>query len=388
MNIAILNNLYEPFERGGAERIARLQFEGFKKINDKVITISLKPFNTLTPKTKEHYYISSIFPNLNKMPKFFRLFWHFWDFINIINYFKIKKILVTENIDTVVTHNMTGMSRLIIPYLAKNYQHVHILHDIAFLHPSGLMYYGFENIIDSLFARLFQKINMLFIRHINFVVSPSWWLLELHQKKEMFKNCESIVLPNPVKTEVVKKNVDKDNKDFVFLYVGIISKAKGVDVLLDAFLELTKSNKKIKLLLVGGQGDFDISRAIKENNLISYFGELKHGLILGKMSNANCLIMPSSCYENSPTVIYEATSQGLTVISSRIGGAKEIIDKFGGLLFETGDSQDLQDQMAYVIKNPNKIKKTIEKGMQISKIYNLDHYILEIKKIINHQENH
>ncbi len=227
----------------------------------------------------------------------------------------------------------------------------------------------------------------MFVGHINTVVSPSEWLLQLHQRKKMFENCESVVLPNPVKVKSAKENLDKNN-NFTFLYVGIISKAKGIDVLLDAFLELAKNNKGIRLLLVGGQGDFNISRVIKENSLISYLGELKHDLILDKMNNANCLIMPSNCYENSPTVIYEAMSQGVAVISSRIGGAEEIVNKFGGLLFEAGDSQDLQSKMSYVIKNPTKIGKIVERGVQVSKLYNLNHYVLEMKKIINHQENH
>jgi len=385
MKIAIINNLYEPFERGGAERIAKLQFEGFKRKGASVITISLKPFGSQVIKSKNHYYISSVFPNLNKFPKFLRLFWHFWDFINLINYFKIKKILKINNIDIVITHNITGMGKLIVPHLSKNYKHMHVLHDIALLHPSGLMYYRSENIVNSLFAHFFQNLNLLFFNNIKFVISPSTWLLKIHQEHKMFRNCKSFVVPNPVNSKKIKKTVTNDDA-FVFLYVGIISKAKGVDILLDAFLKLSDDNK-IKLILIGPEKEKDILRSIKKNSSIHYIGEKKHDVILDNMQNANCLIMPSSCYENSPTVIYEAMSQALAVISSEIGGAKEIVERFGGFLFNPTDGMDLQDKMSYVIKNPTKIKRIAEESMIISKIYNLESYILKIEKIVNHQES-
>ncbi len=386
MNIAIINNLYEPFARGGAERIAKLQFEGLAKNGHNVITISLRPYGSLVRKSKNHYYINSIFPSLNRMPKFLRLFWHFWDIFNFVNYFKIKKILKAKKIDTVITHNMTGIGKLTLFYVSKNYRHVHILHDIALLHPSGLMFYGAENILDSIFAKLFQRLTKIATRNINLITSPSSWLLDLHLQKGLFKTAKTNVLPNPIKVTSHLKLTRKSDS-FTFLYVGLIAKAKGLDVLLNAFSRLNKSSQEIKLILIGKMIDGNLQEIIDQNMEIDYLSELKNEEIMINMQIADCLIMPSVCYENSPTVVYEAMSQGTPVISSEIGGATELIEKFGGLLFEPGNELALRKHMENTIKNSTKAEDEVRLSKSIKKLYNLESYILSLESIINYRES-
>ncbi len=384
MRIAIINNLYEPFARGGAEVIAKFQFEGLKNKDHKVITISLKPYNSIIRNSVDHYYLCSIFSNLNKFPKFLRLFWHLWDIFNFINFFKIKKILKTNKIDTVITHNLTGIGKITLFFIAKHYKHIHVLHDIALLHPSGLMLYGNEKIINSPFSLLFQKISRFFIKRSSVVISPSNWLFDLHLQKGLFKKNKFIVLPNPVARNGFQDITTKSDDYFDFLYVGLISRTKGVDVLLQAFSQLMKINKKIKLTLAGEISDKNIIKTVNKNKNIAYLGKLEHKLIFKAMQRSDCLLVPSICYENSPTVIYEAMSQGLFVISSNIGGSKELINKFGGLVFEPNNSKDLLRRMKWVIKNSLESKRIGEDSELILKEYNLKSYINKLEFIINH----
>ncbi len=55
------------------------------------------------------------------------------------------------------------------------------------------------------------------------------------------------------------------------------------------------------------------------------------------MARSDAVILPSLCYENSPTVLYESFQSGVPVIASCIGGIPErVIDGENGLLFEPG----------------------------------------------------
>lgn len=387
MNIAIINNLYEPLARGGAERIAKLQFEALSNSGHKVITVSLKPYGSFINNLDGHYYLNSVFPSLNKIPKLLRLFWHVWDVFNFINYFKIKKILEREKIDIVITHNMTGIGKLSLLNISKKYKHIHVLHDIALLHPSGLMFYGSEGILDSFFAKLFQAMSIVITKNISSLISPSNWLLDLHLQRDLFENANTYFLPNPLKEESNMPSVKK-TENFTFLYVGLISDAKGVSLLLATFSRINRDNKKIKLILIGKLIDSYLQGVINKNTSVEYLGELKHDDIMNNMRTADCLIVPSICYENSPTVIYEAISQGTFVISSDIGGATELIKKFGGLLFEPGDRRALQAQMERTIKTPIKMEDKIKLSESITELYNLESYSSSLENIINYQESH
>ena len=60
-------------------------------------------------------------------------------------------------------------------------------------------------------------------------------------------------------------------------------------------------------------------------------------------------VVPSICYENSPTVIYEASLVGVPVIASNIGGIPElVVEGESGLLVKPGDEQDLARAMGQI----------------------------------------
>ena len=65
------------------------------------------------------------------------------------------------------------------------------------------------------------------------------------------------------------------------------------------------------------------------------------------------LIVPSVWYENSPLVIQEAFLAGVPVITSDIGGMKELVeDGNDGFLFNVGNSDSLRKVLQGIISNP------------------------------------
>jgi len=76
------------------------------------------------------------------------------------------------------------------------------------------------------------------------------------------------------------------------------------------------------------------------------------------MRQTQCLVVPSLCYENQPTVILEAQQVGLPVIASNIGGIPEMIDE--KFLFKAGDRESLKNKMKWARDNYNNIKNNIK----------------------------
>ena len=75
--------------------------------------------------------------------------------------------------------------------------------------------------------------------------------------------------------------------------------------------------------------------------------------IMARMGQAQFMVLPSICYENSPRTIVEAFSCGLPVIASRLGALVDIVrDGVTGLLFNPGDAADLAEKMAWAAAHP------------------------------------
>ncbi|OGF25515.1 hypothetical protein A2331_01455 [Candidatus Falkowbacteria bacterium RIFOXYB2_FULL_34_18] len=353
MRVCVINNLYKPYNKGGAEQIVDIILDELSCKHD-VFLISTKPFWKKNKKDKKIYYIHSSYYNLEKFPKIFRLFWHFYDTLDVFSCIKIYFILHKTKPDLVLTHNLKGISYL-LPALIKilKIRHIHTLHDIQLLHPSGLIYFLHENITNSFWAKAYQCFTRFLFSFTPIVISPSSWLLIEHQKRNFFKNTKSVVMLNPMSKRIYESHRKEDDV-FRFVFIGQIENHKGIFLLINAFKNI--KNKKSQLIIIGEGTKLKI---VEEMTKI-----YKDIVVMGKKSNeetvkfltsADCLVLPSLCYENSPTVIYEAFAAGVPVIASNIGGNLGLISNYGGTLFQAGDAVDLVEKMRLAIKNPQKV---------------------------------
>ena len=390
MKICLINNLYKPFAKGGAERIVELQAEGLVQAGHEVFIISTKPLFTTSeirnPKS-EIYYLPGLYYNLYKIPKIFRLPWHIIDMFDIGNYLRIKSILNKAKPDIVITHNLKGLGYL-IPRAIKclKIKHIHILHDIQLLYPSGLMLCRKEKQLEIFPAKIYTGLCRWLFSSPDIVISPSKWLMELHEKKNFFSQSKKIVLPNPTPNIPASPLKDKTrDKVFRFLYVGQIEKHKGILFLIESFSILCQNFGRcnFELIIAGTGGKLKKARQLtKTNKYIKFLGWKDKDEVRGLMELADCLIVPSLCYENSPTVIYEAAGAGLPVIAARLGGIPELIHTLGGILFKAGNEGDLMHQMKWAMDNQEVLQKIGEKGREKIKKFSLEHYIKKLVSIL------
>lgn len=333
MKIGLINNLYKPYQKGGAERIVEILNDQLQELGHTVFVITTQPGLKKDNEEKNTYYLPSSYSKLNEFSFARRLLWQIKNLVDIKKYHELRKIFGIEKPDLVITNNLMGLG-LLTPLAIKKggARHIHILHDIQLLHPSGLMYFGQEKIISSLFAKIYQaKVRFLFDRGNKglAVVSPSNWLLSLHGSHNLFKDNKSQVIPNPfLKPEkIFPKN---ENRNFIF--IGQLEKHKGLDLFVAAANRFTDYN-----FLVVGSGSFEV----KETSNLKILGRKNSEEVSRLLSDSLAAIIPSRCYENSPTVIYEAASVNTPVIAANIGGIPELIERFGGLLFEPDNLDSL-----------------------------------------------
>ncbi len=344
MKIAIFNNLYHPFNRGGAETVVKNMIADFKSEGDEVFLITSKLSNVEAPINTELkiYYLDSLYLNLAKIPPYQRVFWHLANIFSFKNARAVKKILELEKPDLVITHNLMGLGYLIPSVIKKlKIRHFHYLHDIQLLYPTGLMMLGQEKIVDGFSAKIYQMFTRALLASPSKIISPSRWLLGQHQLRGFFRDSETEIRNtlSPEKTSLqskIKRN---------FLFVGQIEHHKGITFLIKAFLLASKNNHEITLTIIG---DGDLLSGAKtladSNSQIKFLGRLKSSAVAELMKQSDCLIIPSLCYENAPMTICEAHAAGLSVLAANIGGIPEIINS-NDSLFNPGDILDLSKKI-------------------------------------------
>lgn len=155
------------------------------------------------------------------------------------------------------------------------------------------------------------------------------------------------------------------------LFVGRISKEKGIDTLIHAFglLHTKYGIKGIKLALVGpfeaaekgprGAYTESILRLVEELKLtsaISLTGYISANDLQSYYSRCDFFVLPS-INETGSAASLEAMSYAKPVISTPTqSGLAQIIPGWNGFLVKKGDAEDLADKMNILLMNPQLVK--------------------------------
>jgi glycosyltransferase involved in cell wall biosynthesis len=326
MKIAILNNIFFPYERGGAEKIVTSQITSLQQAGHEIFLITTKPHGASPLETNTDfpiYRFDSQYFGLGGWPLFLRPAWQLVNLLSGRKYLKIKKLLAEQKPDLVISHNLMGLG-FMIPLAIRqlNIPHEHWLHDIQLLHPSGLMMLGKEKDVDSLLARFYQRLTRYFFSSPARIISPSHWLMSEHINRGFFVDSEQKVTHLGPDKIPARTGSDQPNK--VFLFVGQIEKHKGIFHLLSAWQKTTSPHRR--LIVIGDGQKLNAARKVAaRDGRISFCGRLNQAEIKTAMASASWLVVPSLCYENFPTVITEAHASGLPVIAAHIGGIPEML---------------------------------------------------------------
>lgn len=148
-----------------------------------------------------------------------------------------------------------------------------------------------------------------------------------------------------------------------FAFFGQITPYKGVDVLLQAFSQLSKAEqKRARLDIFGGGQDMfekDFQERIEQqlesaHRNVRYRGRYAPEDFGRLVASTDWVIVPSVWWENSPLVIQEARQYGRPVICGDIGGmAEKVRHEIDGLHFQAGSASALAETMQRCLHEPD-----------------------------------
>ena len=143
----------------------------------------------------------------------------------------------------------------------------------------------------------------------------------------------------------------------VLLYVGRVSREKGLEMLVDAFRELVDKGSSIALAVIGDgpyREEMQASLAAYPSLFTGYLAgeQLQHGY-----ASADLFVFPSAT-DTFGNVVLEAQASGLPVIVSDEGGPRELmIDGETGVVFRAGSKNDLASAIRFLTSDPEQLSR-------------------------------
>lgn len=269
----------------------------------------------------------------------------------IIYFFKIKPYII---------HSNTPKSSL-ISMIAGYFTGVsHRIYNVT-----GLRFETEKGLKRSILIFM-EKLTCIFATHI---IAESTGVRQLLKSNNITKKNVSIIANgniNGIDFDYWNKNIYNQNElrkfynfkpdSFIFIYVGRITKDKGILELVDSFIEITKTHANLILILLG---DIDNQSSLSESHFTKLIN-LPNILHMGFKSDireflkiSNCLILPSY-REGFPNVILQAGAFGKPVIMTDVCGSDEYLFPFNGIKIRKKSSTDLLNSMKDMIINYNK----------------------------------
>ena len=369
MKVVLLSFLFEPELGGGAAVVVNQLAHLLVQRSYSVVVITTWKGSYVKTEIIDGIKIIRIPPmNLywvgekDKQTSPKKVIWQLVDTWNPLVYRLVRQILINEDADIVHSHKLRGLSPSIWSAAASAGVNkiIHTCHDFELLSPEGLLMGRIGRLAQeqNFVMRPYQNLRKYFSRLVHTATAPSRFVLDVHKKMGFFTLAKTRIVPNShgfdaSELQLTFFELSKiHKKDFArrFLYLGRLDKAKGIDLLCQAFSRVA-GQKQDFLLRITGWGPLDESLREKykyQNNIVftgPVFGSQKTELF----RDSDVLVAPSVAPEPFGIVIVEAYSHGVPVVTSRAGAfPKIVIDGETGLLVKPGSVDDLISALAKV----------------------------------------
>ena len=125
--------------------------------------------------------------------------------------------------------------------------------------------------------------------------------------------------------------------------------------------------------MIIGDGPIDwISEKINNlntNNTVVVESEKTHDQIANEMQNVDVFVLFSNI-ENLPLVLIESISSGTPFIATKVGGIPELHNNELGRLVDSGNVDQLLNEMNFMIENPNFFNSSLIRSYAIKNYSN------------------
>jgi len=212
---------------------------------------------------------------------------------------------------------------------------------------------------------------------IDVFIFPSKFVRDYYLRNSNISSQKIKVIPNFANLKPHKANL-KEKEDY-FLYVGLLSRKKGIIQLLEIFSSLPE----LRLVVIGdGHLRNEVAEYKKYKN-IEIKGRLLQKEVFTYMQKALFTIIPSAWFEVMPLVLIESFANGTPVIVPKIGPFIDLAKEGKtGIFFKHKDFRDLKVKIEKIgSKRLNLSIKMAPLAIKEYQKYTPDNYYPQLLKV-------
>jgi len=172
-----------------------------------------------------------------------------------------------------------------------------------------------------------------------------------------------IFKPSLLNKKKLKKQFKISEDQIILIYVGRLSKDKGIHNLINTFKLLKKSDYKVNLFLVGKIEEFKLKESIKEVKDIYHINHTKYVHKYYQMAD---IFITTSYREGFGISVAQAMSCKLPIVGTSIYGLKDLLKhKINSLVFEPYNEKTLFLNCKKLIKDKKFRNKLGKEGRKL-----------------------
>ncbi|MCL7389959.1 MAG: glycosyltransferase family 4 protein [Thaumarchaeota archaeon] len=164
--------------------------------------------------------------------------------------------------------------------------------------------------------------------------------------------------PGEPDIDIVKRYISSEKLEKLLLYVGRISRKKGVIDLVKSFSKIVEKEPDTILALAGREEKWyadEVRRVIKELRIednIVFLGPVPNKDVIHLMRACSLFVYSSIGGEGIPRAILEAMACGKPVVATRVSGIPEAVrDGETGYIVEVGDYEVFSDRVLRILRD-------------------------------------
>lgn len=380
-SILIASGIYPPAIGGPASygrTLARKLSADFE-----VSVLTYSPVWSFAEDKKENFKVVRIW---NKMPKPVRI----W------NYF-FQATRLARKADTIYALNAVsaGVPALIAAKMSSRKFFVKIVGDAAWerainLGRTHLMIDDFQRLERRGLIRVLHKLQCWVCKNADTVIVPSEYLAGIVTGWGIPKDKIKVVYngvdfrPSDLSKEEARRKIGIFGH--VIVSVGRLVPWKGFRMLIKIMPKLFEINQAFRLIIVGDGPDKAVLLSMIRN-----LGLEKKVFLVGRKSQEELAVYLAAAdmfvldtgYEGFSHQILEAMVAGVPVITTAVGGNKEIIDQGeNGFMVRYNDEFNLIEAIRSLWQSPELQKDFIANGKEAARKFNADRMLNETLKIL------
>ncbi len=290
---------------------------------------------------------------------------------------RIKKLCIDKKIDVVIAHHADPFSHFC---LIKIKQKLPEIKTIAYAHGNAL---DMARVKHKFAGKLKMKLLSASTKKANRVVAISQSVKDSLQ--QYFKTPENKISVVYNGVDITKfKRIEKDYTSLRIIYVGRLIELKGVQLTLQALVQIGSINYHFKIV---GDGPYkkDLQDMVKELGIaekVEFLGSRRD--VPELLQAANVFIHMPIWEEGFGISVIEAMASGLICICANNGAIPEIIDdNIDGYLVKKNNIIELAEKLKMVaLLKPDDISRISENAVKKAEVFSIKNFASNLDDLV------